>query len=36
MRSVPLKEEELQTLYTKEILLKGYEKVTGKNDRKAN
>ena len=36
MYSVPFKEKDLQTLYTKEILLKGYKKVTGKNNRKAN
>ena len=34
--STPLKEEDLQTLYTKEILLKEYRKKTGVNDRKAN
>ena len=36
MHNAPLKEEELQTLYIKEILLQGYRKRTGVNDRKAN
>ena len=36
MRSTPLKEKDLQTLYTKEILPKGYGKVIGKNNGKTN
>ena len=36
MHSAPLKEEELQTLYTKEILLEGYGKRIGVNNSKAN
>ena len=36
MRSIPPKEEDLQTLYTKEILLKEYRKRIGANNRKAN
>ena len=36
MYSVPLKEEDLQNLYTKEILLKEYRKVIGANNGKAN
>ena len=36
MYSVPPKDKDLQNLYTKEILLKGYGKVIGRNNRKAN
>ena len=36
MYSIPLREKDLQTLYTKEILPKEYRKVTGRNNRKAN
>ena len=36
MHSALPKEEDLQTLYTEEILLKGYRKKTGVNNRKAN
>ena len=36
IQSAPLKEKDLQTLYTEEILLREYRKGTGANNRKAN
>ena len=36
IHSIPFKKEDLQTLYTKEILPKEYRKKAGANNRKAN